>query len=116
MTSREMNAKIKATLKEFGYCTKDFKVTVSGSRYDTIIKITVKNPLIRLSNVENAVKGFKEYETDVVTGEILQGGSTFVFVKYDIHAFDNLPDEYAVRAQTALEAHSRNRRERNCPK
>lgn len=102
MTNKEINATVKAELKTAGYSVKDFRVSVKDSLYDGVIRVTVKNPLVRLSDIKDLLAHWESYEVDQRTGEILQGGNTYVFVQYDMHAFDNLPAEYTKRAAAVL--------------
>jgi len=37
---------------------------------------------IDIKEIEQLAKGYENYECDEVTGEILSGGNTFVFVNY----------------------------------
>lgn len=78
MTDRERIAAIKQVLKEHGYNNR--KV---GVRYDGhAIWLTIKYLAIDIKEIEQLVKGYESYECDEVTGEILSGGNTFVFVNY----------------------------------
>lgn len=102
MTNKEINTAVKSELKAAGYNVKDFRVSVKDSLYDGVIRVTVKNPLIKPSDIKKLLDHWESYEIDQRTYEILQGGNTYVFVQYDIHAFDNLPAEYIERAAAVL--------------
>lgn len=52
MSNKELSQLIRKTLKENGYTSKDVSVRVRAALYDTSVNITVKNPLVRLSEVE----------------------------------------------------------------
>lgn len=102
MTNMELNKAIKAELKKAGYNTKDFRVSVKDSLYDTTIRIKIKSPYVNLHDVERLLKHRESYELDVASGEILQGGNTYVFIEYDYNAFDLIPHEYEERAEKIL--------------
>lgn len=102
MTNKEINAAIKSELTKAGYSVKDFRVSVKDSLYDGVIRVTIKNPLVRPSDIEKLLNHWESYELDQRNGEILQGGNTYVFVQYDLHAFDNIPEEYTERATAIL--------------
>lgn len=78
MTNSERLAAIRQALKEHGYSNR--KV---GVRYDGYaIWLTIKDLAIDIKEIEQLAKGYKSYERDEFTGEILSGGNTFVFVNY----------------------------------
>lgn len=56
MSNKELSQLIRKTLKESGFTSKDVSVRVRSALYDTSVSITVKNPIVRLSEVENIVK------------------------------------------------------------
>lgn len=102
MTNKEINAVVKSELKAAGYSVKDFRVSVKDSLYDRVIRVTVKNPLVKPSDIKKLLDHWESYEIDQRTGEILQGGNIYVFVQYDLHAFDDIPAEYIERAAAVL--------------
>lgn len=63
MSNKELSQLIRKTLKGNGYTSKDVSVRVRAALYDTSVNITVKNPLIRLSEVENIAKSFRKLNT-----------------------------------------------------
>lgn len=78
MTDSERIAAIRQVLKEHGYSNR--KV---GVRYDGYaILLTIKDLSINIKEIEKLTKGYESYERDEITGEILSGGNTFVFVDY----------------------------------
>lgn len=102
MTNKEINSAVKSELKAAGYNVKDFRISVKDALYDGVIRVTVKNPLVKPSDIKELLGHWESYEIDQRTYEILQGGNTYVFVQYDLHAFDNLPAEYTERAAAVL--------------
>jgi|LULO01.1.fsa_nt_gb hypothetical protein len=71
----------KALKEELGLNARKVGVrTRLGSTTESIY-VTVKVP-IPLEDVEKCCQRFEEYERDEMTGEILAGGNTFVFIGY----------------------------------
>lgn len=87
MSNKELSQLIRKTLKENGYTSKDVSVRVRAALYDTSVNITVKNPLVRLSEVENIVKKFSEVEYDEHSQEILAGCNVYVHCQYEYGIF-----------------------------
>ena len=90
MSNKELSQLIRKELKENGFTSKDVSVRVRASLYDTAVDITVKNPLVRLSEVEKVAKKFSEVEHDKASGEILAGCNVYVHCQYDYGIFDDV--------------------------
>lgn len=90
MSNKELSQLIRKELKENGFTSKDISVRVRAALYDTAIDVTVKNPLIRLSDVEKIVKKFSEVEYDERTMEILAGCNVYVHCQYEYGIFDDV--------------------------
>lgn len=78
MTTKKTVQAVRNTLKSKGYNNRKISVTNDGA-----IWVTVKDLSIKLDDIEKLVKKHEHYYTDEITGEILQGGNTFIFVQYD---------------------------------
>jgi len=102
MTNKEISAAIKADLKKAGYNTKDFRVSVRTSRYDTAARVTIKNPCIYQEAIEKLLNHWQSYEIDPRTLEVLQGGNCYLFVEYGAGIADMIPQEYRDRATAIL--------------
>lgn len=102
MTNKEMNAAIKKELKETGYNTRDFSVSVKDCGYSTCIKIRIKNPEIDRGKIENLLKKHEVYDRDIANCEILEGGNTYLFVEYVDGIFDEVAQEWAATAKGAM--------------
>lgn len=102
MTNKEINTAIKKELKEAGYSTKDFSVSVKDSLYDTAIKIKIKTPYVSRANVEKILKHWESYELDQRTGEILQGGNTYIFIQYEYGVVEKAAAELLPIAEMVL--------------
>ena len=83
MSDRERVQTIRQALKEKGYNSRRVSVTYQIAGYSAIIRVTIKELEINKAEIENIVKGFNEIDRDERTGEILEGGNTFVSVNYD---------------------------------
>lgn len=56
MTNRELSQVIRKDLKEHGITSKDVSVRVRDALYDTSVNITIKNPLVRETDVESITR------------------------------------------------------------
>lgn len=90
MSNKELSLLIRRKLKENGFTSKDISVSVKTALYDTSVNITVKNPFIRISDVENIAKSFNEIDYDEHTGEVLAGCNVYVHVEYEYGIFKTL--------------------------
>ena len=71
MSNKELSQLIRRELKENGFTSKDVSVRVRSALYDTAVKVTIKNPLVRQSEVEEVAKKFSKVDYDEQTMEIL---------------------------------------------
>lgn len=60
MTNRELSQVIRKDLKEHGITSKDVSVRVRDALYDTSVNITIKNPLIRETDVESITRKYSK--------------------------------------------------------
>ena len=105
MTNKELSMKIRTSLKEAGYTQKDIKVSVRSSRYDTAAKITIHNPHIDRHRIEKILRpAYEEIDRDDVTGEILQGGNTMLFIEYEYGIFEEVAREWMVTAKGLMQS------------
>lgn len=99
MTNKEINAAIKNELKEAGYKTRDFSISVKDSLYDTAIKIKIKNPEINRQEIEKLLRHWEAIDRDAASGEILAGCNVYLFIDY-IDGIFNIPaQEWAATAR-----------------
>lgn len=87
MSNKELSQLIRKTLKESGFTSKAVSVRVRAALYDTSVNITIKNPLVRISEVEEIVKRFSEVDYDEHSGEILAGCNVYVHCQYEYGIF-----------------------------
>lgn len=105
MTNKELSTKIRKTLKESGYTSKDIKVSVRSSLYDTVAKITIHNPHINKNEIEKLLlTAYEEIDRDKVTGEILQGGNTMLFIDYEYGIFEEVALEWMATAKGLMQS------------
>ena len=90
MTNRELSGEVRKKLKEGGFTSKDYSIRVRDVGYSTSIRIIVKNPKVRISEVNCILKQFESVDRDERTGEILQGGNTYTFCQYEDGIFDEV--------------------------
>lgn len=90
-----MNSKeIKKYLKENGIDTKNISVKGSNCGYSESYNIAIKDININIEKVRELVKTFESYERDERTGEILEGGNTYIFVNYDYSTLKLANEKY----------------------
>ncbi|MCR0463368.1 hypothetical protein MKD06_11380 [[Clostridium] innocuum] len=105
MTNKELSMKIRKSLKEAGYTQKDIKVSVRSSRYDTAAKITIHNPHIDRHRIEKILRpAYEEIDRDDITGEILQGGNTMLFIEYEYGIFEEVAREWMATAKGLMQS------------
>ena len=105
MTNKELSMKIRTSLKEAGYTQKDIKVSVRSSRYDTAAKITIHNPHIDRHRIEKILRpAYEEIDRDDVTGEILPGGNTILFIEYEYGIFEEVAREWMATAKGLMQS------------
>lgn len=103
MTNKELNSQIKKELKNAGYNTRDFKVSVKDCGYSTSIHVTIKNPEINRVEIENILKHHEIIDYDHRTYEILAGANDYLFVDYASGIFDEpAVTEWSVTATDIL--------------
>ena len=102
MSNKELSQLIRKTLKENGYTSKDLSVRVRAALYDTSVNITVKNPLVRLSEVEKIASKFSEIDYDEHSQEILAGCNVYVHCQYEYGIFKNAAQELVPIAEMVL--------------
>lgn len=99
MNNRELSRTIRKELKSAGFTSKDVSVKVRSVLYDKAVDITVKNPFVRISEVEEVVKKFSEVEYDERTKEILAGCNVYVHCQYENGIFNDVSAPFIPIAQ-----------------
>ena len=98
-SNKELSQLIRRELKENGFTSKDVSVRVRSALYDTAVNVTIKNPLVRLSEVREVVKKFSEVDYDERTMEILAGGNVYVHCQYEYGIFDGVASAFVPIAE-----------------
>lgn len=94
MTNKELSQAIRKALKENDFTSKDYSIRVRDSLYDTAVDIRVKNPFVRISQIEEIAKQFEKVDWDENTCEILAGCNIYVHCQYDWGIFDEVSAPY----------------------
>lgn len=103
LTRKEIAQKIREDLKKAGYNLRDFSIRARACGYSDSIDITIKNLEIKDFEIEKIAKVYQYYDTDERTGEILQGGNTYVFVKYDYDTWEAYEGKFTQKFITEYE-------------
>lgn len=103
MTDKELRKQIKSELKPAGYNAREISVSVKYAGYDTVIRVTIKNPYINANTVKEIVNNYEQVSYDEVTGEILQGANTYVRVSYEYGIFEQVSEAFETLAKEAIE-------------
>lgn len=90
---------MKQKLKEAGIDTKHISIREGGGAYSTSYNVKIKSPYIDADEVKKIVNEYESYEKDERTGEILEGGNTYVFATYDDSCFDEVSKPYISKAK-----------------
>ena len=104
MDNKELSKAIWTALKEAGYNRKDFSIRSYYAGYEQACRIEIKNPLVRLSEVEKIAKQFRCVEYDQRCMEILAGGNTFIHVSYEYGLFDEVIKDLLPIAENVIES------------
>lgn len=99
MTNKEISQAIRKALKEAGYTNKDYSIKSRYCGYSSSFDITIKNPAVRISEVEKIAKKWQSVDYDHATGEILMGGNDYVFVQYAYDVYDDVISELLPMAE-----------------
>lgn len=88
LSNKELSKAIQNDLKSAGVPRAAYSIRVSDAGYSTAIDIKVKDLSIRLEKVEKIANRRESIRYDEYCQEILEGGNTFVNVRYDYDALD----------------------------
>jgi hypothetical protein len=104
MDNKELSKAIATALKEAGFQRKDFSIRSYYAGYEQACRIEIKNPLVRLSEVEAIAKRFSQVDYDSRSMEILAGGNTFIHVNYEYGLFDEVAKDLEPIAEKVIES------------
>lgn len=71
-----LRTQVRNEVKALGLTRSDVSISVDVHR----VRIQAKHENVDLKKVQDAVGKYESYDRDEMTGEILSGGNTFVFV------------------------------------
>lgn len=96
-TCREVNRAMKEALRKAGIDTRFISIRHKWCGYSESYHVEIKDEKIDRKLVEAVLKNFDEIDRDERTGEILEGGNTYIFVQYcwDIRKKEYEYDEVA---------------------
>lgn len=83
MTNKEISAAIRNEIKGAEYKIRDFSVSVRCVGYETSIRIKIKNPMIKKTEIDKLLRHWEQIDRDERTYEILAGGNTFLHIDYE---------------------------------
>lgn len=81
MTTKELAVKIREDLKQRGYNSRKIGVRYEFCGYSSAIRVTVKDDNIDIEEVRGWLKKYESIDRDERTGEVLQGGNTYISVR-----------------------------------
>jgi len=96
---------LRKELKKLGISNKDVSVRMEHSG---TIKVIVKNLSINIEDIEKLAHKYSRIDYDAITGEILAGGNTYVFVSYDWQVLRKEGEKFLPIAQKILEKKEKN--------
>jgi hypothetical protein len=84
--------------KEFGLSSRDVSLKTRSGQTSSAVTVSIKTmkALGFLGKIKNLAKDFDKYDFDQASGEILQGGNTFIFTDIDY--------KFEVQLQDAVDA------------
>lgn len=97
----EVSKEIKKALKESGIPQNAVSVRMRDSGYSTAWDVVIKDNNISELQIKDICYRFRAVDFDDQTGEIMQGGNRFVFVKRD-YKNPVCGDEYAASVDQAI--------------
>lgn len=103
MNSIEATKAIRNELKKCGYSNRKVSVKHEYGGYSASIRVTVKDLAINLAGIRKIARIYEDIDYDERTGEILEGGNTYVFVDYDYTILANATDEKEEEATKLIE-------------
>ena len=101
---KEKAAEVRKQLKEIGITSKQVSVKSGYCGYSDKLNITIKDLSVKEQTVKEIAKQYEEYERDERSGEILEGGNTYVFIEFDYDTKRKAMEEMLPKAIEIQEA------------
>ena len=83
MTNQELKKEMFEELEKNGIAKNQVSISIKGSMYDDIIRVTIQDIYLSIDKVESILKHHEEIRWDDHCQEILQGCNTFIDFKYN---------------------------------
>lgn len=99
MTNKEMSKAIQEKLKAAGIPRAAYRIRVQGCGYSNSVHIYVKDLAVSIDEVKRIAYQYESIDRDERTGEILEGGNTYVFVEYDFDTLQAAQEKYLAQAE-----------------
>lgn len=103
LSNKELSKAIQNDLKAAGVKKSAYSIRVKNAGYSTSITIELKDISIRLEKVEKIANRRESIRYDEYCQEILEGGNTFVNVRYDYDALNAARAPFMERARELTE-------------
>lgn len=102
LSNKERSAAIRAELKKLGYNSRQISVRSGNCGYSSYSTIRILDLSIDIKLVEEACLKFNDVDYDERTGEILEGGNTYVSVEYDWKTLAIAEDEQMPKVEKVV--------------
>lgn len=99
MTNKEMSKAIQEKLKAAGVPRAAYSIRVRYCGYSESVRIDVKDLAVSIYEVKRIALQYQSIDRDERTGEILEGGNTYVFVQYDFDTLEAAQEKYLAQAE-----------------
>jgi len=99
MTNKERTQAIRAELKKAGYGTKQVSVRSRYCGYSDATDITVKDINCNIEEIRKICEKFEKIDYDKYSGEILEGGNTYISVQWDWKVIHNATEDKVAEAE-----------------
>ena len=94
---------IRTELKAIGITSKQVSVKSGSCGYSEQINVSIKDLTVNEQTVKNIAEQYEEYERDERSGEILEGGNTYILVDFDYDTKRAAAQEMLEKAKQILE-------------
>lgn len=100
MTNKEMSKAIQEKLKAAGIPRAAYSIRVRSCGYSDSVRIDVKDLSISIDDVKRVAFQYQSIDRDERTGEVLEGGNTYVFIQYSFYALQAAHEKYLAQAES----------------
>lgn len=99
LSNREISKAIQEKLKAAGVPRAAYSIRVRDCGYSNSVRIDVKDLAVSIDDVKRIALHYQSIDRDERTGEILEGGNTYVFVQYDFDTLEAAQEKYLAQAE-----------------